>query len=468
MPAVQLEFIASLFEDEGEGVRAIRELNITPDKLDTCPDAQKMLKAILAYTKDPVHLGRLPSKGWMRKNFKDVPLPEVDRTAIELAEEVDNQYLYVKSNAINAKFSHIGENNIREAALYATHAYQDLLKDSTKQDDYLIDMEGDAVMADYETAKSMGGVTGIRWPWEILNKITKGMLGGDYILFYGYTKSMKSYLVLYLLAHIYKTTDVKVLMYIREMTVASVRARLIAMIAGVDCARLDKGNLLDAELELIAKTNKKMKEDAKKNGSRLILMGGDGHEGVEAVRQKAKHWGAKVVFCDSPYLMKDDRTSKRSTDHSQINNISGDLRSMAKDDDVIVIIASQENERNAKQYGRHGGSSVAYATKLMQDVTMAFHVHKFKDPTTGETEIGFHFPATRDVKEIPDFTVCANPPDFSFKRHGMRNPADEGLNQSVPASVNNDNGWAGRRATTIEETYNGFGIPNHVKTSNYQ
>ena len=48
MANTQLEFIASLFNDgEGTGLRAIRELNITPEKLAGCPDAKKMLKAIL-------------------------------------------------------------------------------------------------------------------------------------------------------------------------------------------------------------------------------------------------------------------------------------------------------------------------------------------------------------------------------------------------------------------------------------
>jgi replicative DNA helicase len=429
-----MEFIAALLSEES-GLATARDMGITPEKLSSVPMARSIYEAILKYSSEPRHLGLLPSSGWLKQRFPDMELPDVSHRLVEISEALDNDLLTNQVNRLISRLQGVtDEKGIREALSYLVSGGIQLMKDGTRQDDAIVELMADTVIAEYNEIKNRKGLLGIPWPWDVLNKHTNGMCEGEYYLHYGLTKSMKTWVALYELAHVYKTSKCRIILYIREMPKRQVFARLTTLIAGVSYSRFKSGTMLPEEEDRLSDCAKKLREDCSESSGRIILMGGTDHVGIGAVQAKVRKWGAKVVFCDSAYLMADDRSKTRNTSHTNVGNISGDLRQMAIEENCVVLTTSQEHERTRRMLGSHGTASVGYCHKLIEDAELAFHIFKFHDAQTGEDELGFEFPATREYKDIPAFTIHAIPSEnFGFKRMGVRNSDEEGKKQ--PAVV---------------------------------
>lgn len=99
------------------------------------------------------------------------------------------------------------------------------------------------LMEKYSSVASGGGVIGIPYPWQVLNDETQGMQNGQYIVVYGRTGSMKTWISLYIAVHAYLKSRRRVLFYTREMPNLQIAMRVAATMCGIDYRSLISGKL---------------------------------------------------------------------------------------------------------------------------------------------------------------------------------------------------------------------------------
>jgi hypothetical protein len=429
MSSLQQELVSAIIH-EGT-LNEARKAGITTKMLILDPMAAAVYEEIQKYAKDPLHSGRVPSEVWVRKRFRQFDLTPPTRCMGEIIHEVFNDYMTKRMGQVILDTRKIWEKDPRVGARVLISSALALQKETTRGQDTVMELSlADTVLKEYQQIKTGQGKTGIPWPktWTPLHNNTLGQCEGDYYVVYGLTKTMKTWLVEYILVEDYLNTDSRILMYIQEMKKDITLRRLALLLARVSSERYIRGQLLSEEETRLRQAIERLESDAKTDpkNSRLLLMGGGETAGVDTLRSRVKDWGARLVFADSAYLMSDDRTKSRGSGWQNVANISTDLRNLALEENCSVFTTSQESERVGRQMGRHGTASIAYAHKLVEDAEIAFHVYRFDDDTTGESELGLEFPATRESR-IPPFTIHACPADnFTFKKMGLRREKNTG------------------------------------------
>jgi len=429
--AVELELVSAILE--AGNLTAVRDGNITPEKLSGSPEAKLLLETILAYSENPIHAGNVPTPAWLSKKHPQIVLPPTDMEIMELVEAVDRTFRTRRLNTLLKSASRVAtEKGINECIQFLASESVKMLSEGGRNDDIAIEtVMKDIVSSEYEKNKSSSGIIGIPWPWDILNQSTQGILGGEYYVFYGTSGAMKTWLIMSILAHIYQKTDSRILIYISEMTRKQIVLRFAMLLAALDTQKFKKGLLSPEEetrmRQCMENIHQGVATDPKR--ARMILLGKEDHIGPQELRAKIRKWGAKVVFADSSYLMSDDRSKSRSTNNQNVSNISGDLRDIALREDLSLFTTTQESERAAKQYGPGGTASMAYSAQFARDADLLCHVLKFLD--NGKPELGLEWPKAREY-EVPAFTVNAIPAtDFSFKKRGVRSASQQQSQDSV-------------------------------------
>ena len=96
-------------------------------------------------------------------------------------------------------------------------------------------------------AESGQVVNPIAYPWPILNQETLGIAKDDFIVLYGRPKSMKSWVLAYMIAHFYQQRiggePLRVLVYTKEMGPDNIFKRIAACLAGVPYQGVRRGDL---------------------------------------------------------------------------------------------------------------------------------------------------------------------------------------------------------------------------------
>lgn len=423
---VELQLITSILGDI-ENYQTFRKSGITAAHISAiAPEAALILEFINNYYDQN---RKLPAIELIQNKFPKVVLPYTAPNIDDLIFLVRDRYLVYQTNQIIFKASKALETqnfDIRKILQEIRNSSQVLLEDCFKMDhpDPSFERHAYEVMEEYQYIKEKDGLIGAPWPWEIMNKHSRGMVKGEYILIYGLTKSMKTWLALYLVVHLWKTTNYKIIIYIKEMRRKDLLIRLALLITEINGAKFSRGELskeeedkLQTVIDWLAKSDTE---------ERLIIVEADTHLSTKELREKIRKYNADVLFADSVYLMKDERSKSRTTSYINVSNISGDLRDLADSENVLVITTSQEHERSARIYGRSGGASIGYASKLLQDSDLVIHIFKFWDSKLKEFELGITVPYARNIVSIPDFTIRANPGEsFAFKRRGIKDVSEE-------------------------------------------
>lgn len=443
----ELELVSAILE--AGSLSLLREHGITPDKLEHAggAEAANVLRAMLAYAEDPKHAGRAPNRAWVQRKFPNTELPETEQDLIDLIEQVDSRARQNRLNRILVAANKLATTSgIQDCIQYIAAETGKLLQDGSSREDLIFEAAAeDLILGEYDRILNSDGLPGIPFPWPVLNDNTQGMCPGDFIVFYGLTKAMKTWLVLAIIEHLTRVTDAKMLVYIKEMPKLEVVQRLALLRARVNDKRYSKGQLEPEEYERLRDTlsdvKKKFSEDPRKG--QIVLAGAEDHLTPSELKSRIRKWGVQGFFADSLYLMADDRSKSRSTAWGSVGNVSGDLRDITISENVFGITTSQEHERTGRQLGRKGTASIGYAHKIIEDATIGCHIFKFIDKTTGKPELGLTFPAVRKY-DIPDFTINAVPAeDFTFKKMGIRDPNEETGGGAQSKGDFDMSGWSG-------------------------
>jgi hypothetical protein len=348
---------------------------------------QGIWKNLYAYYKHNSTRGSVPAEDAFRQtysHFEFVPAPGMTTEA--LCHDVRQARLTIRVKEAAEAAVAAAETDPLEAAIALRQCADSIiLCGSNKNSDVMLSTQM-AVLMDLYEQKEAGLIKPIaQWPWGPLAEETGGVIDEDYILFYGRPKSMKTFVLTYVMAMFYEQGK-RVLCYTKEMTPNNMLLRTASCLGRLPYreARLAKlspyhratmKNLVEDVATFAADTNGR--------NNLIVLSGQDaqGHDGVVWLQSKIQQYKPDVCFVDGLYLLNDDNGSKKTADWQRVMHISRDVRQMILAEHVPIIATMQANRQAAKNQSAEL-DEIAYSDAVGQDITQAFRVVNEKHTPT--------------------------------------------------------------------------------------
>lgn len=301
----------------------------------------------------------------------------------------------------------------------------------------------------YELAKTGGMMGKIPWPWMPVQDETMGIQEDDFIVFFGRPKSMKSWVLAYIIAWAVQGAWIvdpnkappRVLVYTKEMTPLNIYQRVGACLAGVPYSDLRKGNL-DAEQEMALRYWVDYAKQLAGQNRLIVLSAKDvaGRDTVTWLRSKIEKYAPDICFIDGLYLMSPENP-KIVKDNERVASISRATRQMILDTKVPVIATMQAN-RAAAKHGNANLDEIAFSDAIAQDCTMAARTIRDKMTPTISIILGgsreYYLPGFR-IKGIPamDFSYDATLSEADIlEAQRLDNPEEAAKKKRKPFTAN--------------------------------
>jgi hypothetical protein len=394
----------------------------------TEPQAKAFWNTLLAYYQDPASKGSVLDKSAIREHFSQVlldddsPNTHIDR----LCAEVRRNRVIVKSSELAVRCMDAMQLPLTDPMRPLQELYSGLGElislGTSANSDVTLETGMDEIARDMMLA--INGVTSAvaTWPWDVLNAATFGIQPDDYAVFYGRPKSMKTWILIYIIAHLF-IYGKKVILYTKEMTPKNVFMRVVACICRMHYTELRSSVAIGTPLSPedyaeFQKQYKIIKTDPEWKDRIIVLSGRDvpsGGDTVSWLESKVDQYKPDLLAVDGLYLLSDQR--KATADHMRVQNISRDLRKLNLDTGVPVAATMQAN-RKAAGHGDANLDEIAYSDAIGQDSTMSTRVINDKASQTISLVIG----GSREFA-LHGFRINRKPAkDFSF--HSLLSEAE--------------------------------------------
>jgi len=419
-----LKLIAKIV-DVGD-LRPVIDAGITAAKFKD-HDARLMFESLHKYYCARKTKGEVMTREMVEDSFTTVDLPEPDRMSLPsviegfLVRDVQaellelNDYISEWVDSEPDKVIHTLEEKIKELGKVRR----------VTQDIVVSDEANDAVKR-YEESQMNTGLKGLPYPWDLLNEETRGMLDGEYIIFYGRPKSLKTWVALNCCTHAYQHANARVLIYTREMSPQQMMDRTICLLIGAPWEAYKKAilhtipypdsrmfvNMEEAFYDLAShmrQDENAMELEMGKRRSIIITSDREDRQyggGVNGLRRKVEDHKPDLIFVDAVYLMRNDREGKKSLKWTDQAAISQDLKDLAQDFKRPLIATLQANR--ASENDRGGSTAnMAYADAFAQDCDLGIEIIK-KRINKETNELILAVTASREMN-IAGFAINGNP-----------------------------------------------------------
>ncbi len=243
---------------------------------------------------------------------------------------------------------------------------------------------GKEVLEEYNKVKKGGLVGKVPLPWPILQRATGGLQEDDFYVFYGRPKSMKSWVISFLMSH-HLHSGKRVLAYTKEMTPRNVAKRVIACAVELDYEGFRLGELADGQehalVDFITLHNSLLEDE----NAFILLSGKDaaeaGGDTIAWLHTKVKQYHPDVTYIDGLYLMNDGSDRSNVQEWARVMKVSRQARQMQLDT-CVPIIATMQANRQAAKHNAGELDEIAYSDAIGQDVTGAFRTIREKTTPT--------------------------------------------------------------------------------------
>lgn len=219
----------------------------------------------------------------------------------------------------------------------------------------------------YERRAAGLGVDGYSTSWPYLDRLTCGFHGGELIILMGRAKMGKSWLLTWMMHHIWSEENAPCLYITKEMVEDAIGMRTLAVDLGYSFDAIRRGDL-SAQQQI--RYNDRVDEIQAKMHSgeyaRMAIQGFDlldGSSGVSAIIPRVEQYlgDGGVLFVDGMYLIPDD---KGETDWKGIVNVATDLKILAQTYDIPVIVTTQQSMEDKSDIPRL--ENAAYGKYIVQ------------------------------------------------------------------------------------------------------
>jgi hypothetical protein len=328
-------------------------------------DARQIWKYILGYWFNPTTARTLPTLSRVRTRFPAFmptanPADDVDLPA--LISELKMRRFEGDARAMSDYFRDLVEEDPQNAVRVMKSALSELSLRVEGVGDRCTGLHDIVRMAreQYDGAQS-GIIYGIPWPWQCLTDDTLGKRGGDFTVFYGRMKSMKTWVMLYCAIFDFLVNNRRVLIWSREMSERKLTLRAASVLAKVDY-QMFKSGLLPPRVEertfhiLESLLTRDPHEDMSYGASRgirdlLLLCGRDAPKSLAELNQWVEKFQPDILYLDSFYHMDSDRSEGMSERWKRIAALAEDVKNYAEEHNLPIVAVHQANRLGEKTYG---------------------------------------------------------------------------------------------------------------------
>ena len=349
-----------------------------------------MFQHLVSYFQMPETSGAVLGTYAVQQQYPTFQLVEDPSMTVEaLCLEVRKNRIRTELRTVLVKSNELIESDPQQAlnTLHTGANYLQMLGVGRRTDVYAEDGFG-RIIQRYEMKERGVDMSVCPMPWGPLQEATGGIEPDDYIVIYGRPKSMKSWVLAYLIAWCYEHGK-RLLIYTKEMTADNIFMRIGAILAGVRYHEFRRARLSPQEKEAIYEVWR-MINHLRQEQPMVCLSGkdtGDGGDTVPWLRSKIELHKPDVVFIDGMYLMSDMRGSAKQKDNARVQNISRDLRRVTLDTHTPIVATIQAN-RDAAKHQEANLDEIAFSDAIGQDVTLAMRVINEKQQPTLALVVG--------------------------------------------------------------------------------
>lgn len=358
----------------------VMEVGVTENDFLT-NEGRALFSHILGIYSNPETAGSIIGENYLRATHPTFQLcDDLGITTQALCAEVRKARLASDIRTTMNNIDYVETDPMRAASVLQSLASNVLSLGFNKTTDVKFDNSLDRIAERYELKKMGVDLSKGSWPWQPIQEATGGIESEDYIVLYGRPKSMKSWVLAYLIAWAFNQGK-RFLVYTKEMTPDNIFTRTVACIAKLPYQELRMGKLSHEDEFNFQLTRRLVHQTAEMNMA-ICLSGKDAPEGGDTVpwlRSKVDIYKPDFVFIDGLYLMSDAKRSKK--DHERVMNISRGIRDLALDTHTPVIATLQAN-RKAASHERGELDEIAYSDAIGQDATVAMRVINEKGSPT--------------------------------------------------------------------------------------
>lgn len=372
--------------------------------------------------------GSVPSWELLQQRFYGFPWAYSYDTLPSLCQEIRRYKMRADVLACAEEVSQMADSDPLQAMAVLRETVTRMSTQHEITSDLLLSNAYEQLYANYNNIANSHGITGIPYPWEILNDDTQGMQSGQFIVIYGRPKNMKTWVALVMACFAYMK-GVRVLIWSLEMNEMQLLTRIASIICAVDYEKFKKGKLDPATQQRVWQVLMAIRDEE------LVKINGSGHSpallataprgegsGVSALQAKITEFRPDLVLVDGMYLMRDDRARVRAIDWKSITHISQDLKQTARQFQIPIIGVTQANRGADKDPKKADLAELSYADALGQDCDLCLRVHKQKDQASQDNEIVLSIAGGRETL-LDAFVIHGQPgTNFSFKRAMVIDP----------------------------------------------
>jgi len=361
--------------------------------------------------------GHVPSLERIKKDCPQVVLPEPGNLPLKsyVKDILDNYAAHVLGTISDDILDNNREKHLDEVISRSLKSLTDLCKERRTSQDILIAEYVKEAAARYAAFESATGFRGIPYPWDPLNVETQGMQPGELIVFYGRPKSMKTWVLLSIAANAYDAWNRRVLLYTREMTPEQMVDRTLCLLINAPyqyykTGRLHRlpvpegGTMRDRWNDRLGSI--KIEEEACRTD--------DGHEktfiitadrdrksggaggGVTGLMHKIQDHRPDLVCVDAAYLMKNDKSGKRSIKWDEQSDIIRDLKDLAMDCQLPILVTTQANRGSEDSRGE-SMRNIAFADAYGMNCDMAIEINKKATNDPYYNELALSITGAREI-----------------------------------------------------------------------
>jgi len=375
-------------------------------------ETRSMFNRMVGYYNMPETAGSVWGPQALQQMFPNFPRYDDDSMTMEaLCMEVRKARVEVSSRSITKQFEDMMVNDVAGAITYAAKSFLDLQNDCSPQK---VDVQfADAFsrrLVEYQAIINGEQVSVAPWPWEPIQRKTLGIRPTDYIVIYGRPKSMKTWILCYLIAWMFEL-GLRILIYTKEMDPDEIFERVGCIVGQVDYERFTTGTLTPEEYAAVYAVHEQLQ--ALRDRNMIICLSGQdarGKDTVPWIEAKVDKYQPHIIFVDGMYLLTDAKGSKRRNE--KVANISMDMRQMILRKKRPVIATIQANRDAAKNEDANL-EEVAFSDSVGQDATMLMRC--INESKKGQETLALVMGgATRRIK-LNGFRIKALPAyDFSY------------------------------------------------------
>lgn len=355
--------------------------------------------------------GKCPSLKLLQANFPDFEEEDSDDDLDLLIQHVKEKRLYADLQESVKKVAQEARDDATEALRVFKMEAADLSVRYSNTDTLDLVQSADKIAKLYKRFKRKKGMLGIPWPWARVNKATLGMCRKEFYAFYGDPGTMKTWLLIFILAFAHQHHGARPILFTQEMPAESIMLRWAAYRACVEYESFRHGRLSRKEERRFFKMLETIQED---DSFVVEELDANGAAALTEIQAKAQEHGANIIGIDGLGDLPSD------SEWGSWRDTCKGLKAIARRLDTRVVGTHHTNRDKRKKPKKYDATQdddatdVALGEALFRYTDGLFHV--IRTPQNKENdELGIKSKKVREGKPCTILLNARPAVDFSQK-----------------------------------------------------